>query len=377
MIKALRRKVLVTLMLAVLPLLLASCLGYRDLDHIAFVTSILIDLDEEENLVFYFETLNSIRNSSKEANQEERIVYKIATQNPGDAINRLETHTSAPVTLAHNKVILFTERFAAGGLDQAFDIFDRWQESSTRTLLGVYIGETEDFIKPNHEEEVMTGLYLYDMLGNKSSVTSYGVKLNIKEFMNQKIIGDHVNSMSIMNVSKDKDTKGQYFLDGLALIKEYRMVGRLSSEKSIYFNFLLDNEVSGNINTQNPEDRTKTVSLLLQNNRYKSRLDYKDGILKMEIILKLNTDVSLIQGKLKLNEENIAKLEASMAAKIRADCLALFQEWKDRGTDIFDIQEKFDRKYPKLAGRNIIGSTELDLKVAVDINGTTTLRDAE
>lgn len=377
MMKALSRQMLVILVLAVQCLLLSSCLGYRDLDHIVFVTSILIDQDEEKNIIIYFETLNSIRNSSKEANQEERIVYKIATQNPGDAMNRLETHTSAPVTLAHNKVILFTERFAASGLDQAFELFDRWQESSARTLLGVYTGSTDTFVRPNHEEEAMTGLYLYDMLGSKASVTSYGVKLNIREFMNQKLIGDHVNSMSVMNVSKDKDTEGQYYLDGLALIKDYKMVGRVGSEKSIYFNFLLDNEVSGNINTQNPEDRSKTVSLLLQNNRYHSKLDYKDGILRMNILLKLSTDVSVIQGKLQLNEENIAKLEQSMSAKIRANCLALFQEWKDKGTDIFDIQEKFERKYPKLAGRNIIENTELDLKVLVDINGTTTLRNAE
>jgi hypothetical protein len=256
-------------------------------------------------------------------------------------------------------------------------MFDRWQDSSTRTLLGVYAGSTESFVKPNHQEEAMTGLYLYDMLASKASVTSYGVKLNIKEFMNQKIIGDKVNSMSIMNVSGDDDTRGQYYLDGLALIKDYKMIGRLSSEKTIYFNFLLDNEVSGNINTQNPEDRTKTVSLLLQSNRYHSDLDYKDGSLKMHIILKLITDVSAIQGNLKLNDENIAKLEQSMSAKIRENCLELFQKWKDKETDIFDIQEKFERKYPKLADRNIIGSTVLDLKVQVDINGTTTLRDAD
>lgn len=371
------RKCLLLLVLSAQCLLLTSCLGYRDLDQIVFVTSILIDEDEEKNSVFYFETLNSIRSSSKEANQEERIIYKIATQNPGDAMNRLETYTSAPVTLAHNKVILFTERFASSGLDQAFGLFDRWQESSARTLLGIYAGSTDSFIRPNHEEEIMTGLYLYDMLGSKSSVTSYGVKLNIKEFMNQRIIGDHVNSISVMNVSKDEDTKGQYYLDGLALIKDYRMIGRLSSEQSIYFNFLLDNEVSGNINTQNPEDRTKTVNLLLQSNHYDSRITYADGKAKLSITLKLNTEVSSIQGKLALNRENIAKLEQSLAEKIQTNTLKIFGEWKDKGKDIFDIQEKFERQYPELTGRNIIESTELALTVKVDIKGTTTLLNAE
>lgn len=357
-------------------LLLTSC-SYRDLDHMVFVTSILIDKDEEQNLVFYFETLNSIRSSSKEANQEERIVYKVTTQNAGDAINRLETHTSAPVTLAHNKVILFTERFSESGIDQAFELFDRWHESITRTLLGIYVGDMKSFVKPNHQEESITGLYLYDMLANKQSVTSYGVKINIKEFMNQKYIGDKVNSVPILNVSEDDDTKGQYYLDGLGLIKEYKMVGRLDSEHTIYFNFLLDNEVSGNISTKNPEDETKTVSLLLQSNHYDSAVELENEVLHVSIKLKLNTEISAVQGKLKLTNDNIEKLQDSMAEKIKQNCTKLFQEWKDKKTDIFDIQEKFERKYPAEKNRNIIENSELQLEVVVDISGTTTVKDAE
>ncbi len=100
--------------------LFTSCKSYRDLDNIVFITSVLLDMDDQDNLVFYFETLNSIRNSSKEANKEERIVYKITCQNAGDALNQLEAHTSAPVTLSHNKILLFTEKFAQSGLDQIF-----------------------------------------------------------------------------------------------------------------------------------------------------------------------------------------------------------------------------------------------------------------
>lgn len=97
----------------------------------------------------------------------------------------------------------------------------------------------------------------------------------------------------------------------------------------------------------------------------------------MKVSLKLKTEVSAIQGQLKLTDGNIAKLEQSMAEKINQNCLELFQHWKDKGTDIFDIREKFERKYPKLAGRNIIENTELEMDVQVDIIGTTTLRDAD
>ncbi|QWU15550.1 Ger(x)C family spore germination protein [Paenibacillus sophorae] len=372
------KKITVLLLILSIPsCLLTSCLGYRDLDHIVFVTSILIDRDDENNIVFYFETLNSIRSSSMEANQEKRIIYKIGTQNPGDALNELESHTSAPVTLAHNKVLLFTERFARGGLDQAFELFERWQDSNARTLLGIFVGDTDFYVKPNHQDETMTGLYLYDMLGDMQSVTSDGVKINIKEFMSQKYIGDRVNSVPIINVSKDDVTQGQYYLDGLGLIKEYKLIGKLNSEETGYYNFLVDKGVSGNINTKNPEDETKTVSLMLQNNtRYKSKLKLENDVLKLFVKIKLNTDISAVQGKLKLTDETIAKMEESMEEKLERNCQKMFREWKDRKIDIFDVQEKFERKYPADRRKNIIENTELEVDFKVNIIGTSAVRDA-
>jgi spore germination protein KC len=358
-------------------LLLTSCLSYRDLDHVVFVTSILVDKGDGDNMDFYFETLNATRSSAKESNQEKRIVYKVTTTNPGDALNSLESRTSAPITLAHNKVILFTEKFAGSGLDQVFDLFDRWQESVNRTLLCIFEGEPEDYIKPNHQEEAMTGLYLYAMLGYKRSVTSYGVRVNIKEFMNQRYIGDKVNSLPVMSISQDENTKGQYYLNGVGLVKEYKMVGRLSKEQTYYFNLLLNNQVNGNINTVNPEDKSKTVSMLLLKNHYDSNLELEDDTLNVTIKLKLDCSITAIQGRLQLTEENLEKLEESMAEKIKQNCSSMFKEWKDKKTDIFDIQEKFNRKYPSRKISNVIEHSNLRMDVKVNIKETTSVRDAE
>lgn len=371
------RKTLVIVMLAVQCLLFTACLGYRDLDNVVFVTSVLVDRDGGNNLILYFETLNSIRSSSKEANQEERIVYKVTVQNTGDALNQLETFTSAPVSMAHNKVVLFTEKYARAGMEDTIDLFDRWQDSSTRTLLGIFLGDPESYVNPNHREETITGLYLYDILGNKAAVTTYGVKVNIKEFMNQRYIGDKVNSMTMIDVSKERFTKGQYYVGGLGLIKEYNLIGTIDREETIYFNLLLDNKVTGNLNTANPQDRTKTVSMLLQKYQYESDPELVAGKLKMHIRLKMNTTISAVQGRLELNKDVISQMEQETEERIEQNCQKLFRRWKERKTDVFDIQEKFARKYPKEADRNIIEDTELDLQVQMNIVGTTTIMDAE
>ncbi|AKG36399.1 hypothetical protein VK70_19140 [Paenibacillus durus ATCC 35681] len=372
------KKVTALLLVLLIPsCLLTSCLGYRDLDHVVFVTSILLDRDDENNIVFYFETLNSIRSSSMEANKERRIIYKIGIQNPGDALNDLETYTSAPITLAHNKVLMFTERFARGGLDQAFELFERWQDSSARTLLGIFVGDPDFYVKPNHQDEMMTGLYLYDMLGDMQSVTSNGVKINIKEFMSQKYLGSHINTVPIINVSKDEVTEGQYYLDGLGLIKNYKLIGKLNSEETGYYNFLVGKEVSGNINTKNPEDETKTVSLMLQNNkRYKSEVKLENDVLKLKVKVKLSTEISAIQGRLELTDEAIAKMEETMEEKLERNCQKMFQEWKNKKVDIFEVQEKFERKYPADKRKNIIENTELQIDFKVNITGTSAVRDA-
>lgn len=372
------KKYAVLLTLLALSLLLGACDSYTDLDEFVFVNSILVDKDEESGgMVFYFETLVPVRSSAANANEEKRVTYKIKAQNAGDALNMLETNTSAKITLAQNKVLLFTQKFAQSGIDQCFDLFDRRQRSNTRTLMGIFKGDPKEFLAPEHPEEPMTGLFLYDMLGTQDSFTSIGVRIDYKEFMNQKYIGDRVSSVPIINTSKDEDTQGQYYLDGLGLIKEYKLIGILEREDSFYFNLMLDNVVAGDLTIQNPTDESKMVTLLLLDNSFKSDVEYADGILKVMREFKLDTNLSSVQGKLQLTKENIQKLQDAMAEKIRQKCMALFEEWKGKKTDIFDIQEEFERKYPSCKGINIIESAELLLTVRVKISGSQAIWNTE
>lgn len=372
------KKYAVTLILILMPVFFTACTEYVDLDKVIFITSILVDQDDDgANMVFYFETLTAMRSSSKESNEEKRIVYKIKCNNGGDAINLLEAQTSTRITLAHNKILLFTERFAKNGVDQCFDLFDRRQAANTRTLIGIFAGSPKDFLEPNHPEEEITGLYLYEMLGTVDSFTSVGVRVEVKEFTNQVLVGDRVNSVPIVNVITDEDTKGQYDLDGLGLIKEYKMIGRLSKDESFYFNLMLNNEVAGDIMVPNPQDEDKIVSMLFLSDTYDTHADYQDGVLKITREFVLKTNITAVQGKLKLTDDNIKKMEIDMADKIKGECMALFDEWKEKKTDIFDIQEEFERKYPSYKNLNIIEDTELQLDVKVIITGTVTVKDAK
>jgi hypothetical protein len=66
-----------------------------------------------------------------------------------------------------------------------------------------------------------------------------------------------------------------------------------------------------------------------------------------------------------------------METKIRNECLALFNEWKQKKTDVFDIQEEFEREYPGYKDKNIIENTELVLDIDVNITGSATIMDAK
>ncbi len=372
------KKCAVLLMLLALSILLGACESYTDLNEFVFINSILVDKDEASGgMVFYFETLVPVRSSGTNANEEKRITYKFKAQTAGEALNMLETSTSAQITLAQNKVLLFTEEFAQSGIDQCIDTFDRRQRSSTRTLLGIFQGDPKEFINPNHPEEQLTGMFLYDMLGTKVSFTSVGVRVDLKEFMNQKYVGDRVSSLPVINTSKDEDTQGQYLLDGLGLIKEYKLIGILNREESFYFNLLLDNDVAGDLTVRNPMEENKMVTLLLTDASRQTDVEYENGVLKVAQECKLNTTLSSIQGDLQLTKENIQKIQDAMAEKIRQKCMTLFEEWKGKKIDIFDIQEEFERKYPAYAGTNIIENTELQLTIQVKISGSSVVWNAE
>ncbi|MDF2567620.1 MAG: hypothetical protein K0R90_1076 [Oscillospiraceae bacterium] len=371
-IKKIRVTALV-LLISLMSGLFQGCNSYRDLDDLIFITSVLVDTNDKlDGVVVYFEAFKPTRSSQQSANSETRIVYRMESNTISGAIDELHRMTSSTLTFSHNKIILFTKRLAKHGFGDYFDLFDRSQEFVVRTLIAIYDADAKIYEDTEVKEEKMVGLYLFDLLQNNESVSPMGVKIDIKEFMDQRLVGDKVNSVPIVSTYSKDNKKNVFVINGISLVKGYKQIGELRGMDPLYFNLLLKNEANGEIDVNNPQEKGKLCVLQIMNYSLKSELEYKDGKLTVKREITVNTDFSEAQKKIDINKKLFKQLEIEAEEQIEENCIKLFKQYKEKQIDVFDIQEEFDRKYPHAENKNVITSTDLKVKAIVNIEGTTT-----
>jgi Ger(x)C family germination protein len=371
-IKVILKQLIVLPLIITIVFSLSACSGYRDLDKMLFVTSILVDYDDEKQTpVFYFEAFKPIRSSNIDANSEERIVFKIEAVTAVKAIQNLRGQTSSSVTFTHNKIILFSTKMAEMGFKDYFDLFDRGQEFIERTKLGIFDCDPEEYVKTSMPEEKMTGLYLYDMINNNQSMTPEGMQIDVKEFMNQRYIGDKVNTLPLITLTEDNE-KQRFKTNGIAIIKDYTMLGKVNPFLTSYFNMMIKERIEDILLLGSPQEDGKICAVRILRSSLDTKLEYNGETLKVIKIINIKAILAEAQGSFDLTEINLTALEKGASEKVQFHCMELFNEYKDKGLDIFDIQEEFERKYPDAKNDNVITITELEIQTDVDIEGTTT-----
>lgn len=348
-------------------LILSSCFSYRDINRISFVTALLIDVDDTNNIILYAEGFKGIKGASPEG-MDQRIMFKGKGKTVVEAARDMNSISSFKLNYTQNKVVIFTQKAAEYGLDNFIDFLDRDQELLIRPYIAVYTGDPEKLIKLDIVQEKYIGLLIVEIIENIGA-SSRAVILSINEFYNQRLIGDKTNVVTIIDIKKNTlDAKLE--VNGGAVIQKDRMVSILTRNEGQGFNFLMNNVSGGTLEITNPLDINKFVTLEILKSKTKTEVNYFDNVVHLKKKIKVNVDFGEAQKSIKLTKENVKKIEEKSQDNIVKACNDLFIKYKGMGMDIFDIEEEFYEKYPKIKIDNIINKTELKVEVEVDIMNT-------
>jgi spore germination protein KC len=161
------------------------------------------------------------------------------------------------------------------------------------------------------------------------------------------------------------------------LIKQDKMVGRISRAEGQGFNFMMNNISGGTLEITNPDDISKFITLEIKGSKTKTEINYDGKVVKLKKKVKVKVDFGEAQKEIKLSKENIKKITEKAESNIEKSCIELFQKYKGDGIDIFDIGEEFYERYPKVKIENIITKTDLEVEAEVEIMNTGDVRDFE
>ena len=356
------KKVVVLIYFIVSMLIFTSCFNYRDINKLLFATAIIVDIDEENQPVLYIEAFKPVEGTET----GERLIFKGEGKTVFEALRNINLGTSFKFNVTQNKVLIFTERAGEYGIDRFIDFFHRDQEFLIRQYICVYRGGIENLANIQMKENKYIGPFIDRLLANVG-VSSRATHLTINDYYVQRLIGDKVNIIPLIEVKQDVGGDNKVIVNGTVVVKDDKMIGIIPKEMGQGLNFLLNNVKSGTLEITNPNFPNEYITLEILNSNTKTIVNYENNKIKLIKKINVKTAIAEVQRGFIFNKQNLKAVEEVSENNIRKACYQLFEEYKEKGIDIFDITEELERKYPKVKIDNIIKNTELLVEVKVNI----------
>jgi spore germination protein KC len=365
-----KRIILLLVIIIFVPISTIGCFNYRDINRTIFVTTIAIDIDSFDNCILYVETFIPARGDQVEIGAERKTSFKSEAKSLFEAARNLSLMSNYKFSYSQCRAIIFTPKAAKYGLDNFLDLFARSQTLPLRSFIFITSEDIENFINTSMEEEQYTGIFLSELAQNATE-SSKGTTLRIDEFLNNRLLGSKVNLINIIELKKDQKASRIQIM-GLAVINDDKLTDTLSFQESMAFNFLSNTFEKGTINTTNPEHGDKLVTLEILRNNTKSKLRYDGEKIYVKKIIKSNASFAFSQKSIHITDsEQRNEIKNSSEECIKKICKKLFDDYKEKNIDIFNIEREMKMKYPRVNIKDCMKITELEIEANVDIKGST------
>lgn len=355
----------------ILCLLLTGCYGYKDINNAVFVTSIIVDVDNEKKPIIYLEIFKSAKTPSKASEKAERIVLKGTGKTAFEALNNINLASSFNIDYTQNKAIIYTKKAASVGIGQYFDIFRRDIHFIIRPFIAVYDGDVSRLCKGNFEGEQFVGLFIWDLTKNIGS-SSRAVESSLNQFLTTRTSTDKTDILTVLKVSNDEPNP-TLVISGGAILKNDKLKDMIPQSEGEAYNFIADHVSNGSMEINYPKNTSGYVSLNIARSKTHTQITY-DGK-KYKVTKKINIKANIIetQDYMKLTDSQIKEISDEAQENLITACNNVYNKYKKENLDIFLIGDEIENKYGASAIKdknNILKDTQLVIEANVVIDGT-------
>lgn len=362
------KKVLMCLFLAS-SIFLNGCFSYVDINNVVFVTSIIFDIDKDNNPVIYLEIFKSVRAASKSAETGQRIVLKGTGKTAYEALNDINLASSYQINYTQNKAIIYTKRAAAQGIENYLDIFRRDTQAIIKPYILVYDGDVERLATGNFEGEQFIGLFIWDLIINVRS-SPRAVQSSLNRYLTRRLAPSKTDVLTVLKIDNNQPNPS-LIINGGAIMKNDKLVEMLPSSEGQAYNFLINTIKQGSMEVADPRDSSKYISLIIEDSKTDT-----DVILKgknVDVTKKINVKARIVevQNYMELTDKQLEEIRKGAEANLINACINIFNKYKKRDLDIFMIGQEVENKYGDKAssmGADIIKNTNMKIEPRVFID---------
>jgi spore germination protein KC len=356
--------------------LLSGCWDRREVNDLALVTAAGIDkksdgLIELSVLVFIpkgSSSQQSMDGSSGGGSSVQTLVRSAEGTTIADAMSKLQEKLPRHVFWGHCEVFIFDEELAKEDISDQIDFIIRHPQLRERSQLFVSSQKAKEVLglMPPLERDISEVL-------RELANLKVGMQVTTKDF-SQMMIDTGDGAIPLIKILPPEEgaekQKSVAFINGTAIFKNHKMIGQIDDNvtRGVLW---IRNEVK--LATISVKPKTKGGGYVSTNLlRAKSKIVPKIENGKWKIIIKATADTDIIQNttNLDMSAPTVVKpleklLDTDLKNKIDK---ALKEVQKDYKADIFGFSDAFQRKYPKIWGKQKDRWNDIFPEVEVIVN---------
>lgn len=259
----------------------------HSVDDLAYAVGLGIDVGDTKALKVTFQF--TMPNSSGESTSGETapsVIDSVEADSVDAAINLMNAYVSKEINLSHCEVIVISEELAKKGIGkEIYTLMNKVQIRPDNSII-ISICSANEYLKsvsPSLENLVAK---FYEILPESSSYTGYTIDAELGKFFNNivcevyqptAILGNAIleESNSDKNSGDSESNPNSEPISakngieniGMAVFKEDKMVGTLTSEETLAHLIFTNKLKSCNFTISDPENKDKKIDLYLNLNR--------------------------------------------------------------------------------------------------------------
>ncbi len=388
-------KLIKILFFVVICLSLTGCYDKTELDNLAYVIGIGLDVGEAQNgedddndgenlnITYQIAIPVKIAGENNSSGKETYTTYTVSASSLFMGNSIVNAMTSKEINLSHINIILYSEEIAKKGLSGHINGLLGNTDIRPKTPVAICRGKASDFFNQITPVLETNPARYYSLILSSFNYTDESIGSELISFYSNAqsidreastVIGE-ISSEELNNSDSDEN-KDKAAFKGLAVFKAGTMIGEIPP-KITDAHLLLTNALKrGNVTVKDPEDENSIATATIrQYTPTKINVDVKDKVPKVDITLFINAHFEASNSTTDyLNPENKLKLKKAIQEKITSNIYEYLNEIKKLDSDIVGIGKYAKVKcltwedYEDLHWQEIFKNSEFNVKVEVDLD---------
>ncbi|MFJ7406041.1 MULTISPECIES: Ger(x)C family spore germination protein [unclassified Lysinibacillus] len=354
-------KMKMILLLFILTLLLSGCWSKRELNELAIVVALGVDkIDDEYEISIQVVDTSEISSKQPSSGRSPVVTYNSKGKSVFEAIRRMTTLTPRRPYFAHLQMVVIGEKLAEEGINEPLDFIARDHEfRNDFDVIITHDSTAKEVLNVLTPIEKMPANKLLNSI--KVSEKSWGstLSVNTDELLNTlsskeksavlsvvEIEGDTKLGIDQTNVERITTPVILKYI-GIAVFKEDKLIGILSEEESIYYNFL-NNKIESTIEVLScPDGGELSTEITKSTSNIKGT--FKNGIPKITIKIDITQNIGEVNCPINLTKDkSIHYINKKTEERIKEQTKKTLDTiQKNYKLDILGFGEALHRKDPK------------------------------